>query len=149
MSTGALLGAIFALIVALLLIAVGILNIRKGSQALVQQRSAVTTGPRKAWHQQFLILFGLSNIVFGALVVAVIPLFVTTARSTRSISVAIIVLLLLISVVVTVRCILVAFQTSREAINEQILRRARESERNENSENSGYQDTQGGAVEEE
>lgn len=124
MSIGALSGTIFALIIILVLVAVGLLNIRKGRLALAQQRQSATDGQRKAWHQQVVLLFGINNIVFAALVAAVIPLLLTKTHAVQYGAIIVIVLLLIVSLVLMIRCITVALRTSQEALAARQLRRA-------------------------
>jgi hypothetical protein len=124
MSIGALSGTIFALIIILVLVAVGLLNIRKGSLALAQQRRSATDGQRKAWHQQVVLLFGINNIVFATLVAAVIPLLLTKIHTVQYSAIIVIVLLLIVSLVLIIRCITVALRTSQETLAARQLRHA-------------------------
>ena len=114
MSVGLLVGLIFAFIVFAGLLALGGVSIRKGSQELARQR--ITDGANAVWHRQLAFVFGVNNIVFAALVAAIVLLMLATEPTLKYIAVALIALLLLASMILVVRCVLVALQTSRNAL---------------------------------
>jgi uncharacterized membrane protein len=114
MSVGLLVGLIFVFIVIAGLLVLGGVSIRKGSQELARQR--MTDAANAVWHRQLAFVFGLNNIVFAVLVAAIALLMLATERTLKYIAVALIALLLLTSMVLVVRCVLVALQTSRNAL---------------------------------
>jgi hypothetical protein len=76
----------------------------------------MTDAANAVWHRQLAFVFGLNNIVFAVLVAAIALLMLATERTLKYIAVALIALLLLTSMVLVVRCVLVALQTSRNAL---------------------------------
>ncbi|GCE26636.1 hypothetical protein KDA_21200 [Dictyobacter alpinus] len=111
LSVPVLAGIIFAAICAILLLAVGVINIRSGRKALDRLRSE---GRTVVWHKQVLILFGLNNIVFAAMLILITLLVILASPGVRYIIIALIALLLLISVFLVIRCVTSALQTSRD-----------------------------------
>jgi threonine/homoserine/homoserine lactone efflux protein len=110
----ALVSILFAIICGSVLVYVGMTNIRSGTQALAQTRSA---GQQGVWHKQTSILFGLNNIVFALLIVLVVLLGVVTDRSMKYVLIALIVVALLTSIVLVVRCIAAALQSVKSLRN--------------------------------
>ncbi len=104
----ALVGIFFAGIFAAILIYVGVLGIQNGRRALARLR---IVGEQVVWHRQTAILFGINNIVFALLIVFVVLLSMFADRTLRYIMIALVVLTLLSSILLVVRCISVAMQT--------------------------------------
>ena len=113
-SVSVLAGIIFAAICAVLLIAVGVMNIRSGRKALERSRSE---GQVVAWHKQVLILFGLNNIVFAGLLVLLTLLIMIANPGVKYTIIALIALLFLASIVLVARCVSSALQTSRNLVS--------------------------------
>lgn len=111
LGVAALAGIIFAAVCVAVLVVVGILSIRSGRKALTRVRAA---GKSVAWHQQILILFGLNNIVFAALLALVVLLTVLIDRSTKLVVIALLALLIVVSIVLVARCVMTIMQTSRD-----------------------------------
>ncbi len=114
LTTFALVSILFAIICGSVLVYVGMTNIRSGTQALAQTRSA---GQQGVWHKQTSILFGLNNIIFALLIVLVVLLGVVADRSVKYILIALIVVTLLTSIVLVVRCITAALQSVKSLRN--------------------------------
>src|SRR5690348_11223056 len=114
MSVGLLVGLIFALLVFAGLVALGVVSIRKGSRELARQR--MTDAAHAVWHRQLAFVFGINNLVFAGLVVAIVLLMLATGRTLKYVAVALIALLLVMSLILVGRCVLVALQTSRDAL---------------------------------
>lgn len=107
-------GIIFAAICAVLLIAVGVTNIRSGRKALARARSE---GQGAVWHKQVSILFGLNNIVFAGLLIMITLLIMIANPGVKYAIIALIALLFLMSIVLVVRCVSSALQTSRNLVS--------------------------------
>ncbi|GER87959.1 hypothetical protein KDW_21210 [Dictyobacter vulcani] len=113
-SVPVLAGIIFAAICAVLLIAVGVMNIRSGRKALERSRSE---GQVVAWHKQVLMLFGLNNIVFACLLVLLTLLIMIANPGVKYAIIALIALLFLASIVLVASCVSSALQTSRNLVS--------------------------------
>ena len=114
LTTFALVSILFAVIFGSVLVYVGMTSIRSGTQTLAQIRS---TGQQGVWHKQTAILFGLNNIVFALLVVLVVLLGVVVDHTVKYILIALIVVTLLTSIVLVVRCINAALQSVKSLRN--------------------------------
>ncbi|GCE04987.1 hypothetical protein [Dictyobacter aurantiacus] len=111
LGVAALAGIVFAAICVAVLIVVGIMNIRAGRKALARARAE---GKSIAWHRQVLILFGLNNIVFAALLALVVLLAVLLDRSAKLVIIGLLAVLFVVSIVLVVRCVMSVMQASRE-----------------------------------
>ncbi|GCE18917.1 hypothetical protein [Dictyobacter kobayashii] len=111
LGVAALAGIIFAGVCVAVLVVVGIMNIRSGRKALARVRG---TGQSAAWHRQVLILFGLNNIAFAALLALVVLLAVVLDRGIKITIIVLLALLFVISIVLVVRCVMSVMQTSRD-----------------------------------
>jgi hypothetical protein len=114
LTTFALASILFAVICGSVLVYVGMASIRSGTQALVQARSA---GQQGVWHKQTAILFGLNNIIFALLVVLVVLLGLMAERTAKYILITLIVITLLTSIALVVRCISAALQSVKSQRN--------------------------------
>ncbi len=103
----ALVGIFFAIIGGAVLIYVGITNIRSGQRALAQAR---VVGQQAVWHKQIAILFGINNIVFALLIILVVSLSLVVDHSAKYALVVLIIVTLLISIGLVIRCISTAMQ---------------------------------------
>jgi hypothetical protein len=121
MSAGLLVGLLFALIVFAGLVVLGVVSIRKGSRELARQR--MTDAAHAVWHRQLAFVFGVNNLVFAGLVAAIVLLMLATGRTLTYVAVALIALLLVMSLILVGRCVLVALQTSRDALMAQQRKR--------------------------
>lgn len=110
--TGTLIGIIFVAICALVLIGVGVATIRSGRAFLTRARIA---NQEAVWHKQISILFGLCNIVFAGLLVLVLFLMVLVIETIKIIVFVLLGIVLIISMILIVRCVRVALQTTRDA----------------------------------
>ena len=114
LSIFALVGIIFAVMVIVVLIAVSINNLRKGQLAL---RRAHSVDQPAVWHKQLSILFGVNNLVFAGLIFFVLLLALVTDRTWKYIFIALIALFLVCSIILVMRCVFTALQTSRDLIS--------------------------------
>ena len=114
LTTFALVSILFAIICGCVLTYVGMTSIRSGTRALAQARSA---GQQGAWHRQMAVLFGINNIVFALLIVFVVLLGVVVDRTAKYVLIALIVVTLLTSIVLVVRCISAAMQSVKSLRN--------------------------------
>lgn len=113
-TTFALVSILFGVIFGSVLVYVGMTSIRSGMQALAQTRSV---GQQGVWHKQTAILFGLNNIVFALLVVLVVLLGVVADPTVKYVLIALIVVTLLTSIILVVRCINAALQSVKSLRN--------------------------------
>jgi hypothetical protein len=114
LDTFALVSTIIGIILIVVLVAVSIVNLRTGRQALERARSA---GQPIVWHKQLSILFALNNLVFACLILLIILLMLVADHTMKYIFVALIALFLVVSVFLVVRCIMAALQASRDFVS--------------------------------
>lgn len=111
-STGTLIGIIFVAICALVLIGVGVATIQSGRAFLTRARIAKQ---EVVWHKQILILFGLCNFVFASLLILILFLMVLVIETIKIIVFVLLGIVFVISMVLIIRCFLVALQTTRNS----------------------------------
>ncbi len=91
-----------------ILLAVGLVNIRLGQQAMTQTR---TRGIEGKWHQQPRILFGINNMVFALLLLCVLLLTLFTSPTVRLALILLAVLTFFASLILVVRNVLSSLRT--------------------------------------
>ncbi len=114
LTTFALAGILFAVVCGSVLVYVGMTSIRSGTQALAQARSK---GQQSPWHKQTAVLFGINNIIFAFLIILVVLLGMLVDRTAKYVLIALIVVTLLISIALVVRCISAAMQSVKSLRN--------------------------------
>ncbi|GAC1369637.1 MAG: hypothetical protein NVS2B12_25450 [Ktedonobacteraceae bacterium] len=110
----ALVSIFFAFICGAVLTYVGIANIRVGQRALAQAQIA---GQQAVWHKQTSVLFGINNIVFAFLIIVVVLLGIVVDHTAKYVLIALVIITLLASIVLVIRCISVALQTVKSLHN--------------------------------
>ncbi len=91
---------------AILLILVGIANLRSGRRGLPSDLPL-------AWHQQPRILFGINNIAFACLLLFILLLILLTNQTARDILLALIALTFILSIVLLIRSLLTSLRLPR------------------------------------
>lgn len=100
---GTLALVLFLGLATIVLVLVGISNIRSG-------RRGLPPDPPLAWHEIPRVLFGLNNIVFACLLLFILLLILFTGQMMRSILFALVVLTIIISIALLTRSLLVSLR---------------------------------------